>query len=154
MSESELLATLKKAILYGELSTGDAAKIIEEHRRDHQMANGLNQNNAAANIGPMVGGGCTPAAPSSPYLSQDQLQSIVWQAQAAVYDPSYAGTTPQPSTPAEWLRQHTAALDALKEVFEFFAAQDNMDLFRGKPVHQQIYRTIMANGIRSLTDKK
>lgn len=105
------------------------------------------------NIGPMIAQGQGNVAAGMP--SMGQMQSIMAQAQKAGLDPSrhgYAGIDPYPKTPSEWLRAHTTALDALKEVFEFLAAQDNMDLFTGKPMQKHIYETIILAGVRSITE--
>lgn len=53
-------------------------------------------------------------------------------------------------TPASYAKGMISIMDATKELLEFFAAQDNMDLFKGKPLIKQMYSRVISTGMQSL----
>lgn len=53
-------------------------------------------------------------------------------------------------TPASYAKVMVRTMDAAKELLEFFAAQDNMDLFKDKPHVKQLYTRVISVGMREL----
>lgn len=54
------------------------------------------------------------------------------------------------TTPASYAKAMVRTMDAAKDLLEFFAAQDNMDLFKDKPLVKQMYTRVISVGMQDL----
>lgn len=54
------------------------------------------------------------------------------------------------NTAGHWLEENVKAIEALKKVMEYIAAQEAMDLFKGDPIAADIFRTFIRQGMNSL----
>lgn len=95
------------------------------------------------------------AMQAAPNTWEEKAKAIFGQARVGGFSEAnngYAGSQISRTmcTPADWLQEHAKAIEALKEVMEYLAAQDNMDPWATKPLQKQIYQRIIREGMTSL----